>query len=132
MTFNIDDLYELDPNCLCGDWPVKPGCRITGINHASSTWDGWGKVWRVVTAPVDHDNPEDEATRRKRVNNNTIVGSGRVKFTKPGEKYHWVRDTEWERQWEAEGLLPKRWAAASEPVVISTYRTGVIGDESIG
>lgn len=53
---------------------------------------------------------------------NTIVGSGRVKFTKPGEKYHWVRETEWERQWEAEGLLPKRWAVASEPVVISTYR----------
>lgn len=52
---------------------------------------------------------------------NTIVGSGRVKFTKPGEKYHWVRETEWERKWEAEGLLPKRWAVASEPVVISTY-----------
>ena len=53
---------------------------------------------------------------------NTIAGSGRVKFTKPGDKYHWVRETEWERQWEAEGLLPKRWAVASEPVVISTYR----------
>ena len=52
---------------------------------------------------------------------NTIVGSGRVKFTKPGEKYRWVRETEWERKWEAEGLLPKRWAVASEPVVISTY-----------
>lgn len=52
---------------------------------------------------------------------NTIVGLGRVKFTKPGDKYHWVRETEWERQWEAEGLLPKRWAVASEPVVISTY-----------
>lgn len=56
------------------------------------------------------------------MNDNTIVGSGRVKFTKPGEKYHWVRETEWERQWEADGLLPKRWAVASEPVVVETYR----------
>ena len=56
------------------------------------------------------------------MNDNTIVGSGRVKFIKPGERYHWVRETEWERQWEAEGLLPKRWAVASEPVVVESYR----------
>ena len=45
----------------------------------------------------------------------TIVGAGRPRFLKPGEKYHWVRE------WEAEGLLPKRWAVASEPVVVETY-----------
>lgn len=56
------------------------------------------------------------------MNDNTIVGTGRVKFIKPGERYHWVRDTQRERDWEAEGLLPKRWAVASEPVVISTYK----------
>lgn len=59
------------------------------------------------------------------MNDNTIVGPCRVKFTKPGEKYHWVRETEWERQWEAEGLLPKRIAVASEPVVVGRY---VVGD----
>lgn len=53
---------------------------------------------------------------------NTIVGTSRVKFLKPGEKYHLVRETQWERDWEAGGLLPKRWAVASEPVVISTYK----------
>ena len=53
---------------------------------------------------------------------NTIVGTSRVKFLKLGEKYHLVRETQWERDWEAEGLLPKRWAVASEPVVISTYK----------
>ena len=52
----------------------------------------------------------------------TIYGNRRVKFLKPGERYHWVRDTEWERAWEAEGLLPKRWAVAGGPVVISTYK----------
>ena len=55
------------------------------------------------------------------MNKNTIVGAGRPRFLKPGEKYHWVRETAWEREWEAEGLLPKRWAVASEPVVIATY-----------
>lgn len=55
------------------------------------------------------------------MNDNTIVGAGRVKFLKPGEKYHWVRETQWERDWEAEGLLPKRWAVANRPVVINTY-----------
>lgn len=58
---------------------------------------------------------------------NTIVGAGRVKFLKPGEKYHWVRETQWERDWEAEGLLPKRRAVASEPVVVETYNA-VVGD----
>lgn len=55
------------------------------------------------------------------MNDNTIVGACRPRFLKPGEKYHWVRETQWERDWEAEGLLPKRWAVASEPVVINTY-----------
>jgi len=57
-----------------------------------------------------------------KVSPKTIVGAGRTRFLRPGEKYHWVRETAWEREWEAEGLLPKRWAVASEPVVVETYR----------
>lgn len=56
----------------------------------------------------------------------TIVGSRRPRFLKPGEKYHLVRETEWEREWEAEGLLPKRWAVASEPVVVETCKPSVV------
>ena len=78
MTFDIDDLYKLDPGALCGDWPVRPGYRIIGLNHANQKWDGLGKAWSVVTEPVGGNNPDDEEARRKRVNNNTIVGSGRV------------------------------------------------------
>ena len=58
------------------------------------------------------------------MNNDIIAGSRKVKFLKPGEKYHWVRETAWEREWEAEGLLPKRWAVAGEPVVVDTYDGG--------
>ena len=66
--------------------------------------------------------------RETKMNNDTIVGSRRPKFLKPGEKYHWVRETEWEREWEAEGLLPKRWAVASEPVAVETYNPSFVWD----
>ena len=66
ITFDIDDLYNMPQDQLCGDWPVKEGHYVVGLNHNDYHDYTWSCRFIVVSAPVDDSHPEDEISRRNR------------------------------------------------------------------
>ena len=66
MTFDIDCLYTMPDGMIIGDWPVKDGYRVVGMNHTDISMDPWESRFRLVSEPVSEEYPEDERTRRER------------------------------------------------------------------